>query len=117
MPKNQKPVFNVQAHTYKDPIDGFEYTSVTRWVNTFKKKFDEQYWATKIASRECVPVEVILEEWEKIRENSKVFGTNVHKLLEVYYTTKKIHNKELLPILENFKKLKITFNKNTFLKN
>lgn len=114
MPKSLKPIFNVQAHTYTDPKDKFQYISVTQWVNKFKKKFDEQYWATKIANRECVPVEVILEEWERIRENSKVFGTNVHKQLEVYYTTKKIYNKELLPILENFKELNISFNKETF---
>lgn len=114
MPKDRKPIFNVEAHTYKDPKDGFEYTSVTRWVGQFKPKFDENYWAAKIAQRECVPVDVILEEWDRIRTTSQVFGTSVHKMLEVYLTTKKVTDKRLEPILESFKKLKIKFNKDTF---
>lgn len=114
MPKDLKPIFNVGPHTYTDPKDGFEYTSVTRWVGQFKPKFDEDYWAEKIARRECVPVDVILEEWERIRVASQEFGTSVHKMLEVYLTTKKVTDKKLEPILENFKALNVKFGKKTF---
>ena len=114
MPKDKTPIFDPVAHSYTDPKDSFVYTSVTRWVSRFKKPFDEQRVAERIAYREGIPVEMILDEWREIRENSVVFGTAVHKLLEVYHTEKKITDKNLAPILQNFKDLGITFNKNTF---
>lgn len=114
MPRSNVPIFNAKAHSYTDPTDGFVYTSVTRWISKFKEPFDEVGTAERIAAREGIAVELILDEWKTIRDNSTEFGTAVHKLLEDYHEGKKITNHPLKPILENFKKLKITFNKNTF---
>jgi len=113
VPKSKTPIFNEKAYTYTDPTDGFVYTSVTRWVGKFKEPFDERGTAERIAAREGIPVEMILDEWKEIRDNSCEFGTAVHKLLEVYHTEKKVINRTLAPILQKFKALKITFNKNT----
>lgn len=114
MTKDKTPIFEPVSHTYTDPAEKFLYTSVTRWIEQYKEPFDEQGAAERVANRECVPVEMILQEWEEIREKSKVFGTRVHKLLEIYHKTKKNSDKEFSVILDGFKKLKITFGKNTF---
>lgn len=114
MSRSRVPVFNAKAHTYTDPVDDFVYTSVTRWVERFKKPFDERGTAARIALREGIPIQMILDEWEKKREDSKVFGTAVHRLLEMYFTENKIVNRPLSPVLTKFKKLNISFNKKTF---
>lgn len=115
MPIDKVPLFDVAAHTYTDPVDHFKYTSVTRWVEKFKPHFDEQVMAKRIASREGVSVQCILEMWEEKREASKAFGTRVHKLLEMYHKTGKSEDAQFNIILDNFNKLGITFAvKNTF---
>jgi hypothetical protein len=105
------PIFNVEAHTYTDPADNFKYCSVTRWIEQFKKPFDEQVMAEKIAKREGVPVEFILEEWHEKRESSKIFGTKVHKALEIFHKTGKDSDKDCSIILSSFKNLNLNFSK------
>ena len=108
------PVFDSNAHTYTDPVDNFKYTSVTKWVEQFKPPFDELTTAQRIAKKEGVSVELILELWEKKREDSKVFGTQVHRALETYFKTKKISS-VYQPIIEKFIDLDIPLNtKNCF---
>ena len=107
------PIFNSAKHSYTDPVDGFRYTSVTKWVEQYKKPFDEVSAAKRIALREGVSVELVLEEWEKKRDESKTFGTKVHKLLEIYNLENKIYDDSLLPVLSNFKKLNLKFDKTT----
>lgn len=102
------PVFNEELHTYTDSKDGFKYLSVTKWLEQFKPVFDELAMAKKIANREGVTIELILEEWKTKRDNSKVFGTAVHKELEFFHKTKKIKNKQYEPVINNFKELRIS---------
>ena len=111
MSKVLTPVFDEASHTYTDPIEDFKYTSVTRWVEKFKPKFDEQKMAEKIAYREGVSVELVLEAWEKKRKDSSDFGTKIHKALESYHATGKILHKEFSDTLNQFKLLKIEFDK------
>lgn len=110
MSKNLTPIFDEKAHIYTDPIEDFEYTSVTRWIEKFKPKFDEQKMAARVAAREGVPVELVLEAWEKKRKDSGEFGTKVHKALEAFHLTGKV-NKEFADILHGFKELNVDINK------
>ena len=115
MPKDKVPIFDGPSHTYTDPDDNFKYTSVTRFLDRFKPHFDEQTMAKRIAQREGISVECILEMWEEKREKSKVFGTRVHKILELYHTTGKNSDKEYATILNKFKELDVKLDKkNTF---
>jgi hypothetical protein len=115
MSKVKVPIFDGPSHTYTDPDDNFKYTSVTRFLDRFKPHFDEQTMAKRIAQREGISVECILEMWEEKREKSKVFGTRVHKILELYHTTGKNSDKEYATILNKFKELDIKLDKkNTF---
>jgi len=113
--KNSTPIFDSKSHTYTDPDDKFLYTSVTRWVEQFKKPFDEEAAATRIALREGVSIDLILEEWERKRNDSKIFGTKIHKLLEIYNLTGEVADRNLINVLNEFKKLDLKFDKkNTF---
>lgn len=105
------PIFNVKEHTYTDPKENFQYCSVTRWVEKFKPPFDEQDMAKRVAKNEGVPVEMILEEWERKRNNSSEFGTRVHKALEVFCSKGRIVYPEYKTILSSFKELCINLDK------
>lgn len=111
MSKALVPIFDEVAHTYTDPIEDFKYTSVTRWVEKFKPKFNELLMAEKIAGREGVSVDLVLEAWEKKRKDSSEFGTKIHKVLETYHSTGKIIFKEFSDTLNQFKLLKVKFDK------
>ena len=105
------PIFNAEKHTYTDSKDKFLYTSVTRWVEKFKPRFDETTVAKRIADREGIPVELVLEEWKKKRDDSAEFGTKIHKILEVYNSTGKICDNKFSVVVDSFKKLNINFDK------
>lgn len=115
MAKNNIPIFDAKKHTYTDPEEKFLYTSVTKWVENFKPHFDELLVAKRIAERESVSVEIILEEWKRKRDDSAEFGTKIHKVLELYNSTGKIYDDKFSTVIDSFKKLNLTFDKkNTF---
>lgn len=103
-----EPVFNADRHTYTDPVDKFQYCSVTKWVEKFKYPFNEQDAAKRVAKREGIPIEIVLETWAKKRNDSAEFGTKLHRALEVFCGDKKILYPEFEEILQNFKTLNIS---------
>lgn len=105
------PIFNAKEHTYTDSVENFQYCSVTRWIEQFKPEFNEQDMAKRVARNEGVPVELVLEEWERKRNNSTKFGTRVHKALEVFCSEGKILYPEYKNILTSFKNLGIALDK------
>lgn len=107
------PIFNAEKHTYTDPAENFQYCSVTRWVEKFKYPFNEQDTAKRIAKREGIPVEVVLETWAKKRNDSADFGTKLHKALEVFCSTEKILYPEFKEILQSFRTLNVLLDKKT----
>lgn len=108
------PVFDHALHSYVDSTDNFKYESVTQWVSKFKKPFDTQTMAQRVANRRKIPVEQVLEEWDQKRNNSTTFGSKIHKALEHYFTEKKIDETNRT-IIDNFHDLDIDFNlKHTF---
>lgn len=111
---NVVPVFNSELHTYTDPTDDFKYTSVTRWVDRFKPIFDKQTRAAKLAAKEGVSVDFILNDWQQKRENSAKYGTKLHKALETFNNTGSIEDTDCIPVVESFKKLKLNFPGQTF---
>jgi len=76
--------FDEPTHTYRNTETGERYTSATQLISKFKKPFDSQYHAERVAKREGVPVEMVLESWEHEKEKSIVKGKNIHSLLENY---------------------------------
>lgn len=76
--------FDEKTHTYRNSETGELYTSATQLISQFKKPFDSQFHAERVAKREGVPVEMVLESWEHEKEKSIVRGKNYHSLLENY---------------------------------
>lgn len=103
-----KPVFNAKEHTYTDPKDKFQYTSVTRWVEKFKYPFDEMDIAYRVARSQDVTVQTVLDLWKKKRDDSANFGTKVHKVLEVFLSKNKIIDSHYKEIINGFKALNIS---------
>jgi hypothetical protein len=78
--------FDEPSHTYTHNENGEKYTSVTTLLGKYKKPFDSEGTATRVAKREGVSKELVLEMWEKEKNRACDRGTEIHKLLEDYIT-------------------------------
>ena len=61
-----------------------KFTSVTTFLGRYKPPFDSDKHATRVAKRECVSKELVLETWEEEKNRACDRGTHIHKLLEDY---------------------------------
>lgn len=77
-------IFDEPTHTYRNVITGEYYTSVTTLIHKYCKPFDIDYHATRIAKREGVSKEDIIEEWRLGNIKSQEKGTKLHKIFEDY---------------------------------
>ena len=78
--------FTEWNHTYTHNETGEKFTSVTTILGKYKKPFDSDSAATRVAKREGVSKEMVLEMWEKEKNKACDRGTSLHKLLEDYIT-------------------------------
>lgn len=78
--------FREEDHTYTHNETGERFTSVTTLLGKYKKPFDADGVATRVAKREGVTKEMILEMWENEKNKACDRGTEIHKLLEDYIT-------------------------------
>ena len=76
--------FNEAAHTYTHIDTKEKYISVTTFLAKYKPPFDADKHATRVAKRECVSKELVLETWEEEKNRACDRGTHIHKLLEEY---------------------------------
>ena len=78
--------FDEAKHTYTHNVTGERYTSVTTLLGKYKKPFDSDGAATRVAKREGVTKEMVLELWENEKNRECDSGTMMQKLLEVKKT-------------------------------
>ena len=76
--------FDEKTHTYKCSKTGRELISATTLIGKYKKPFDKMENATRVANREGLDVEFVLEMWEKEKNRACDYGTNIHKVMEDY---------------------------------
>lgn len=76
--------FDEPSHTYTHNETGEKFTSVTTLLGQYKKPFDSDGMSKRIAKREGVSQECVLEMWEKEKNRACDRGTEIHKLLEDY---------------------------------
>lgn len=76
--------FDEATHVYRNVKSGERYTSATQLISKFKKPFDSNFHAERVAKREGVSKEMVLEMWENEKNKSIVRGKNYHSLLENY---------------------------------
>lgn len=83
-------VLNHETHVYTNIENGDVYTSVTTFINTYKKPFDKDKWSKVIAQREGVSQKEILDRWSDITVTAQNRGTNVHLVMENFIKDKTI---------------------------
>lgn len=72
--------FNSQFHTYT--YQGRRLTNVSKLLEEVTEPFDKAGVAQRVADKQGVPVEAILEEWESSRQTSIDKGHRVHQHIE-----------------------------------
>lgn len=75
--------FDEKNHTYTHKTAGI-LTSATTVLGKFKKPFDRDFHASRVAKRECVTVDYVLEMWEhekKKHVNGEHLYTNYLKII------------------------------------
>jgi len=78
-------IFDEPTHTYTNPEKpNLKYSSVTTILGYFKKFFDADRIAGYVAKKRGITVEEVLAEWDKLRDDSCVRGTKIHKIMEDY---------------------------------
>ena len=82
--------FVEKTHTYL--IDGqlTESPSVTRLLKRFKKEFERDKIASRVARKKGTTVAHILAEWEMNNLYSTTLGSMLHKYIENFYCNKRI---------------------------
>jgi hypothetical protein len=75
-------VFDAISHTYKNEFTGDFYTSVSTLLGKFKKPFNGDVIAERVAKKRQCTVEEVKAEWKKANDDSKVYGTEIHAVIE-----------------------------------
>lgn len=77
------------THTYRNDLKpNIKYTSVTTILGEYKKKFDTEYHAQRVADRKGVSKEQIIAEWNEINRLANEYGTHLHEILERFLLAK-----------------------------
>ena len=76
--------FNEATHTYTHGDTGERFISVTTLLGKYKQPFDRQGHSKRVADREGVSQEMVLEMWEEEKNRACKRGTDIHKILEDY---------------------------------
>lgn len=75
--------FDPAGHVYT--YEGREFKSVTTLVEECFPQFDASEWAPRIALREGVDPQVIMDRWEAEGCRARELGTAMHEKIERYY--------------------------------
>jgi len=77
-------VFDAIAHSYKNAFTGDIYTSASAVLGKFKKPFEADLVAERVAKKRKCTVEEVKAEWKKSNDDSKTYGTEIHAVIEQY---------------------------------
>ena len=76
--------FDEASHTYTHIDTKKPFISVTTLLGKYKQPFDRDGHSKRVAKREGVSQEFVLEMWEAEKNRACSRGTNIHKVLEDY---------------------------------
>lgn len=100
--------FDKKTHKYIDETTGRELISATTLIGKYKKPFDKKEHATRVANREGLEVDFVLDMWEKEKNRACDYGTNIHEVME-NYLTEGTKEKKHTSLYESFDKWKHIF--------
>jgi len=93
--------FDPESHTYTNTVTGRKYISVTTLLGKYKKPFDTDGHSKRVAKREGVSQELVLEMWKLANDTANEKGHRIHKLLEDYLVEGTVDPK-YTPLYETF---------------
>lgn len=93
--------FNKDDHTYKNPVTGEFYISVSRLLSLYKEPFDRDFLAEKTAKKEGVSKEEIIKKWAKINKDACDKGQNVHSIIESYLKEGEVLDEKIIDAFEH----------------
>lgn len=74
-----------ETHKYvNDQYPKIEYTSVTTIIGKYHEKFNEDFYATKVAERRGITKQEVINEWREINRQANEYGTAFHAIMERY---------------------------------
>lgn len=77
-------VFDPIAHSYKNEFTGEIYASASAVLSKFKKPFDADAVAERVAKKRKCTVAEVKAEWKQANDFSKDYGTEIHAVIEQY---------------------------------
>jgi len=80
-------VFDEKSHTYTNTESNNRYISVTTLLGKYKKPFDSDGHSKRVAEREGVTQEFVLESWKATTKTATDKGTKIHSLMEQFVKT------------------------------
>ena len=108
--------FSEGTHTYVNTETGKELVSVTTLLGKYKPKFDKKENAARVAKREGLNIDFVLDLWEKEKNKACDYGTAIHKVMEDflvegkqedgYYDLYKSYKQEANRIFKGYKTFK-----------
>lgn len=82
--------FVEKTHCYLLDGEPTNIPSVTRLLKQFKRKFEKEKAAIRVAKRKHTTVDHILAEWEMNNLYSTTLGSMLHKYIENFYCNKRV---------------------------
>jgi len=102
--------FDEKKHKYVNTETGKELISVTTLIGKYKPVFDKMGNATRVAKREGVSVDFILEEWEREKNRACDYGTDIHKVMEDFLAEGKV-DEQFRSLYDSYRKWEHIFEK------
>lgn len=93
--------FNKEKHSYTNEF-GEDYISVTTLLSKYKNKFDSDKHSARVAHKEGVTQEFVLQVWAEITKTATDRGTEIHKIVENYITNAEKTNKDHKWLYESY---------------
>lgn len=77
-------IFNKESHTYVNPVTNEIYISVSQLLSKYKEPFKKDFLAEKVAKKQKVSKQTILDQWDEANKKACDRGQNIHTILENY---------------------------------
>ena len=82
---NSDPGFKFDPVRHIYTYNGDKFISVTQFISSFHKIFDDEYWSKYKSEETGKTQEEILAEWKILNERSNVIGSSTHNWIENYF--------------------------------
>lgn len=83
-------ILDQATHVYTNTTTSEKYTSVTTFISQYKKPFDKDFWSKRVAQREGVDQQSVLDNWSTITKTAQNRGTQVHLVMEQFIKDKRV---------------------------